>query len=175
MKRALLVTASAMALAVGGEGLASAQAVPTITGVSVCTADEPFAVEAHASGFEPNTRFGFKAEFASGGTVGTNFTTDGMGDATIGTVLATAPFTVTVTVWRQFDMDFDQDPNEPTILTGTAVIDRPCTGTVIVGRPTTVEQCKSGGWRQYGVFRNQGDCVSFVATGGRNQPANPPT
>ena len=37
--------------------------------------------------------------------------------------------------------------------------------------PTSKEQCKRGGWQAYGVFKNQGDCVSFVATGGRNHPA----
>jgi hypothetical protein len=37
--------------------------------------------------------------------------------------------------------------------------------------PTTKEQCKKGGWRSFGVFKNQGDCVSFVATGGKNPPA----
>jgi len=36
--------------------------------------------------------------------------------------------------------------------------------------PTSKEQCKNGGWRTYGVFKNQGDCVSFVATGGKNPP-----
>jgi hypothetical protein len=36
--------------------------------------------------------------------------------------------------------------------------------------PTTKDQCKNGGWQTFGVFKNQGDCVSFVATGGRNQP-----
>jgi hypothetical protein len=30
--------------------------------------------------------------------------------------------------------------------------------------PSTKEQCKNGGWRTFGVFKNQGDCVSFVAT-----------
>jgi hypothetical protein len=34
------------------------------------------------------------------------------------------------------------------------------------------DSCKSGGWRQYGVFRNQGDCVSYFTTGGNNPPAN---
>jgi hypothetical protein len=29
--------------------------------------------------------------------------------------------------------------------------------------PTTKNQCKSGGWLTFGVFRNQGACVSFVA------------
>jgi hypothetical protein len=28
--------------------------------------------------------------------------------------------------------------------------------------PVTKDQCKNGGWRTYGVFENQGDCVSFV-------------
>jgi hypothetical protein len=35
--------------------------------------------------------------------------------------------------------------------------------------PTSKEQCKNGGWQNYGVFKNQGDCVSFVTTGGKNQ------
>ena len=36
--------------------------------------------------------------------------------------------------------------------------------------PTAKDQCKNGGWAQFG-FKNQGDCVSFVATGGKNPPA----
>jgi hypothetical protein len=31
--------------------------------------------------------------------------------------------------------------------------------------PTSKDQCKNGDWRTYGIFRNQGDCVSFVASG----------
>ena len=37
--------------------------------------------------------------------------------------------------------------------------------------PTSKDQCKNGGWRTFGGFKNQGDCVSFVATGGTNPPA----
>jgi hypothetical protein len=37
--------------------------------------------------------------------------------------------------------------------------------------PASKAECKDGGWRSFGVFRNQGDCVSYVATGGRNGPA----
>jgi hypothetical protein len=33
--------------------------------------------------------------------------------------------------------------------------------------PTSKDQCKNGGWKTFGVFKNQGDCVSFVATGGK--------
>lgn len=37
--------------------------------------------------------------------------------------------------------------------------------------PTNKDQCKKGGWQSFEVFKNQGDCVSFVATKGRNQPS----
>ncbi len=36
--------------------------------------------------------------------------------------------------------------------------------------PTSKDQCKNGGWRNYGDrFKNQGACVSFVATGKRKR------
>jgi len=39
--------------------------------------------------------------------------------------------------------------------------------------PTTKADCKNGGWQNYPElgFKNQGDCVSYVATGGKNPPA----
>jgi hypothetical protein len=39
--------------------------------------------------------------------------------------------------------------------------------------PTSKEQCKKGGWRKVRVhaFKNQGGCVTFVATRGKNPPA----
>ena len=40
-----------------------------------------------------------------------------------------------------------------------------------VAFPTDTGQCKGGGWQTFGIFKNQGDCVSFVATGGKNPPA----
>lgn len=36
--------------------------------------------------------------------------------------------------------------------------------------PSSKDQCKDGAWQTFGVFGNQGDCVSFVATGGKNPP-----
>jgi hypothetical protein len=43
---------------------------------------------------------------------------------------------------------------------------------VPVVAPTSFAQCKNGGWKTFTspAFKNQGDCVSFVATGGRNGP-----
>jgi hypothetical protein len=38
---------------------------------------------------------------------------------------------------------------------------------------TSKEQCRNGGWRTFGVFKNQGDCISFALTGGKNPPAPP--
>jgi hypothetical protein len=35
---------------------------------------------------------------------------------------------------------------------------------------TSKQQCRDGGWQSFG-FKNQGDCVSFVATGGKNPPS----
>jgi hypothetical protein len=37
--------------------------------------------------------------------------------------------------------------------------------------PTLRDQCKDGGWKTFGLFKNQGDCVSFVATKGKHPPA----
>jgi len=40
--------------------------------------------------------------------------------------------------------------------------------------PTSTDECKKGGWQNFGgLFKNQGDCVSYVATGGKNPPSGP--
>jgi hypothetical protein len=38
--------------------------------------------------------------------------------------------------------------------------------------PVDKNECKNGGWKTFTAlgFKNQGDCVSFVATGGKNPP-----
>jgi FG-GAP-like repeat len=41
--------------------------------------------------------------------------------------------------------------------------------------PASHEECTNGGWRRFGVFKSQGDCVSFVATRGKNPPAFEPS
>jgi hypothetical protein len=43
---------------------------------------------------------------------------------------------------------------------------------VFAAFPTMQNQCTNGGWKTFGIFKNQGDCVSFVSTGGTNSPAN---
>jgi hypothetical protein len=41
----------------------------------------------------------------------------------------------------------------------------------LTGPPTSKDQCKNGGWQTFDspAFKNQGDCVSYVATGGKNK------
>jgi len=40
--------------------------------------------------------------------------------------------------------------------------------------PTSKAQCMDGDWKNFGTtFKNQGDCVSFVASGGKNPPSGP--
>jgi hypothetical protein len=36
--------------------------------------------------------------------------------------------------------------------------------------PSSKDQCKKGGWQRFGVFKSQGECVSFAATQGKNPP-----
>jgi glucuronoarabinoxylan endo-1,4-beta-xylanase len=40
----------------------------------------------------------------------------------------------------------------------------------LVGPPTNKNQCKDGGWQTFNnpTFKNQGDCMSYVATGGKH-------
>jgi hypothetical protein len=54
--------------------------------------------------------------------------------------------------------------------TTTPTTTAPTTTTTLIAGLTSVDQCKRGGWEDFGVFKNQGDCVSFVATGGSNPP-----
>jgi hypothetical protein len=35
------------------------------------------------------------------------------------------------------------------------------------------DQFRSGGWPNFGQFKNHGDCISFVATRGNNPPSGP--
>jgi uncharacterized protein (DUF2141 family) len=70
------------------------------------------------------------------------------------------PGTYTVTVFVDEDRDQEPDPGSP-IATTTVNY---CVG------PTTKEDCQGGGFGNYPGFSNQGDCVAFLATNGKNEP-----
>jgi hypothetical protein len=64
--------------------------------------------------------------------------------------------------------DVDNCPVTPNVTQADA--DNDGQGDACEPPPATVEACKDGRWRTYGIFRNQGDCVSFVVSGGKNGP-----
>jgi len=75
----------------------------------------------------------------------------------------------------------DQQASEPAV-GQTITVTSAFTGTLdesatlitgVGGRPlpTIKDQCKHGGWKAFPQFMNQGDCVSVVATGGKNPPS----
>jgi len=89
-----------------------------------------------------------------------------------------SPYTATNTV------DLGSAPLTPGVynIVGQAMLTYFCSqgwdpngGTVIaqiVVAPTDADQCKDGGWQNFGgIFKNQGDCVSYVATHGTNLPS----
>ena len=55
---------------------------------------------------------------------------------------------------------------------GTACDDADGDGIDDTAPPASADACKKGGWESFNnpTFRNQGDCVSFVATAGSNGP-----
>ncbi|MDA1004379.1 MAG: hypothetical protein O3B31_13710 [Chloroflexi bacterium] len=59
------------------------------------------------------------------------------------------------------------------VTVGSVTTPVPAGGSFLVtsSLPTSKDQCKNGGWTAFGRFKNQGDCVSFVATKGKNPPA----
>jgi hypothetical protein len=73
------------------------------------------------------------------------------------------------------DVTLGREPGDCSPLTDPIVTTSVRSGDLVVTDapplPTAKDQCKNGGWRDFGVFKNQGDCVSFVATKGKNQPA----
>ena len=70
------------------------------------------------------------------------------------------------------DSDADAKPDSDTDRHGDCGADVHSTQTPIP-LPTNTDQCKNDGWQTFGMFKNQGDYVSFVATRGKNPPAGP--
>ena len=77
---------------------------------------------------------------------------------------------------KSIDIVFDEGTDQGN---GFAYLDNFSINSQIIGAPSTPatkDACKNGGWQNLQdasgkPFKNQGDCVSYVATGGKN-PAN---
>ena len=122
-----------------------------------------------------------------------------LGPGTTGATYSSADFdsgcggaAVTVDSTTQLSVDPDVSPVDDCTIVVHEVLDATATGEVcqtldtiansppitvcadILPGPTDAEtDCKKGAWEDWGVFKNQGDCVSYVATNGRNGPAGP--
>ncbi|HVL99399.1 MAG TPA: carboxypeptidase-like regulatory domain-containing protein, partial [Egibacteraceae bacterium] len=101
---------------------------------------------------------------------GRSATTDASGRYTIAD-LPPATYTVTVTAdgYTQASRTVTVTAGETTTAHFALRAARPPRGD-----PQTVEDCRDGGWREYG-FRNQGQCIRFVRTGQDSRPQNPQT
>ncbi len=156
--RKIVVSLVLVALAVLAPAAGARAPTPTLTLEEYCPVvdgQQGYGALASLSGFPPNTSFFGSLQIDGSGASG-DFTTDEFGNfsptgfALLGVPAELATATVT---WSG----------------GTLVqtLRRPCQGPPL---PTAKPQCKKNGYVAFG-FKNQGDCVSFIATGGRNQPA----
>jgi hypothetical protein len=130
-------------------------AAPTLTLQKNCSQYPPLhGIDISLSGLPPNTSLLATLEFPDGGGIGPAgpFTADANGNFSLGPFGSEVPGTFTVTVdWASGTLTESLEVN-------CAV-------------PATTAECKNGGWRNFPGFENQGDCVSFVATGGKNPPS----
>jgi hypothetical protein len=133
---------------------ATAAAEPTLMLTKDCSLYPPYhGVTPNLSGFPPNTSFSGTLEFPSGGSVGSpSLSTDAAGNFSIGSFTDSEAGVWTATV----------------VWSGGTLVQSLFVNCAL---PADKDECKDDGWRNFGTtFKNQGDCVSFVATGGKNQP-----
>jgi hypothetical protein len=160
MKRMLVGTLAAAA--VMGCAVATASAAPKLVFHVQEDCSRGTGFTAQLSGLPPNASFTLGADWVqSSGEHGVATIAQTAGpDGTFEIPSATIWFTVPLDRLTVFVV-FGGVRVEQTLV-------RPCQP-----KPGTKDDCINGGWRNFPGFRNQGDCVSFVATGGKNQPSGP--
>jgi hypothetical protein len=173
---ALLAAAAALVAPAGADGQATAG--DAVTGHGVASFFGLFDIDAHSgpSGENPTGIASFDTEEgATSGTVNCLAVTGNVARFNLGARFVVV-FQVTDNAGRGMpdtiaaSAAFHGDPDDCSPLVNPAR-----TGVVLSGDisvidapplPTSKDQCKRDGWRAFGAFRNQGDCVSFVATHG---------
>ena len=180
-----IAVAAATALTVPTAARAQAPAGDSVTGTGTAAFFGPFTIDAHSgpSGENPTGRASFDTEEVSfEGPVSCLRVSGNVGrfNVSLGRI----------TVW--FEVTDNAGSGLPDTIAGSVTLSDPAdcspltmparTGAVLTGDimvvdapplPTSKEQCKDGGWRAFATFKNQGDCVSFLATHGRKPPAAP--
>jgi hypothetical protein len=146
----LLITIAAASLAFASTAVAASVTVTPPTGTAVV--GHQYCVTATEAGGQAPGTFEFSVTTANGDVIASGAVPqDANGQAQFCFTSTTAgTFTITATA------------------RASGVGDRP-SGTAsvtFVGVPTDKDQCKNGGWQNFGIFKNQGDCVSFFTAGG---------
>jgi hypothetical protein len=155
MKRIVLVALAVAALgSLAAPGFAGAQTEPTLTLEEACTTFDGtrlVGIEITVSGVPAFSTVSGAVFFPDGGSISGSIFADENGVATI--TFFSGPGLYTVRVDSPFS--------------AVESLEVDCL-------PNNKDECRDGGWQTFGVFKNQGDCVSFVATGGKNPPAGGP-
>jgi hypothetical protein len=115
----------------------------------------------------PGCYFGPKPMQASAGDASVVVTPDPASEGYLGSI----------NIWRSATLRFTATSSSTTI-SFASLLGGSCAGPLVddvvveaAPLPTSKEQCKNGGWQVFSIFENQGDCISFVATKGKNLPS----
>jgi hypothetical protein len=170
MRRMLLLAVTAALLVAGSaDSAAGARDKPMIIQIQGCQYlfDGLYGGIFNVVGLEPNTEYVFS--YGPGNGAGW-FTTDDEGAyLAVGGGESSEPFEQTFQVLLDPNHSF-RDGDESIVVEGHFAWTRPCTD--FPGVPTAKSQCRKGGWRNFPTtifpfhasrFKNQGDCVRFVA------------
>jgi hypothetical protein len=159
MRRLLLLAVTTALLVAGSAGSAAgARDEPELIVHQGCQYlfDGRYGGQIDVVGLQPNTEYYLYYVGIGGGS----FTTDEQGAYVgVGGGEHTEPFELTVQIWDVAGLVLEQH----------IAFTRPCTDFPAV--PTTKSQCKKGGWRSFGRFKNQGQCIRFVKHGSKRHSA----
>jgi hypothetical protein len=159
------------------------------TGFSLCpsptftisgTAGNPYSGSFSETGNWTSTSFSATFTIVSGTTTITGSKSGGSGSCDAdpqnsGTIPESArqsgPYTATIHTPSGDFVDAGFSAGSVTAGAFTGTLNETFTSTLpqpVPFAPTSFAQCMSGGWQNFPQFKNQGGCISFVATGGKN-------
>jgi hypothetical protein len=180
MRRLLAVLVAGVVCSLPSVAAGQVPTADSVTGRGTFTGGLEFRFDAHSGPSGENPTGTVTLGFFEPGAVTCLHVEGNIAFIQINTPTFQFPVTMKVTDGTPDRVDSAPASGQPGPCGGAAavVVQQVATGDIVVTDaaplPTSKDQCKNGGWRTYGVFKNQGDCVSFVATGGKNPPARSP-